>query len=253
MSEVGNPPSEDKLKHPCFPQPTDGSVRVWRYLDLAKLIWLLRKKQLYLSRLDLLDDPHEGSTPQVLVQLREKQFTELGAAHVLPQLSALSQQNRRSTYVSCWQWGNEESEAMWRLYCPNGSGVAIQSTYQALVASVAQESDCYIGLVRYIDYETDGFPPNNLFYSVMHKRLSFSHEREVRLVKTLPDHWGLGAPPGPNGISIDWRPEESVHAIYVNPYAPDYYRDVVDFTIQHMAPQLVNRIHWSRMRAGPMY
>ena len=42
-------PQQNKLEHPCFPQPADGSVRVWRYLDLTKFIWLLENQKLYMS------------------------------------------------------------------------------------------------------------------------------------------------------------------------------------------------------------
>ena len=67
----------NKLEHPCFPQPEDDSVRIWRYLDLAKFIWLLEKQQLYLSRLDSLNDPFEGSTPQFLVERWDQQLLEV--------------------------------------------------------------------------------------------------------------------------------------------------------------------------------
>ena len=55
---------EDKFSHRCFPQPQDKGSRVWRYLDLAEFIWLLDKRKLFLSRLDLVNDPHEGSATQ---------------------------------------------------------------------------------------------------------------------------------------------------------------------------------------------
>ena len=40
----------------------------------------------------------------------------------------------------------------------------------------------FIGEVNYINYETQGFPMHTAFNFIMHKRLSFIHERELRAV-----------------------------------------------------------------------
>lgn len=253
MTDQPQQPKENKLEHPCFPQPGNTSVRVWRYLDLPKFIWLLEHRKLYLSRLDLLNDPHEGTTPRLLAMLRDQQLREFGAEQLVTQIPSINRQSRRSLYVNCWHLGNSESEAMWRLYCPNDGGVAIQTTYERLVASVANDPFCYIGSVTYIDYETQGFPLNNAFYPVMHKRASFAHEQEVRLVKTLSEYWGLPERESPPGVTIDWEPETSVEAIYVNPYAPEFFHDVVCSVVRRVAPVLEQQVRWSQMRAAPVY
>ena len=38
----------------------DGSMRLWRYFSLPKLLHLLQSGALYFARLDQLDDPFEG-------------------------------------------------------------------------------------------------------------------------------------------------------------------------------------------------
>lgn len=253
MADQAPPTQENKLEHPCFPQPTDDSVRVWRYLDLAKFIWLFENKKLYLSRLDLLNDPHEGTTPRLLALLRDQQLRESGAEQLVAQIPNINQQSRKSLYVNCWHSGNTESEAMWRLYCPNDSGVAIQTTYRKLVASIKNDPFFYIGSVTYIDYESQGFPLNNMFYPVMHKRISFAHEQEVRLVKTLSEHWGIPGRESPSGIAVEWSPETTVDAIYVNPYAPEFYYEVVRSIMHRVAPLLEQQVRWSQMRAAPVY
>lgn len=182
---------ENKLEHPCFPQPQDGSIRVWRYLDLAKFVWLLENQKLYLSRLDLLNDPYEGTTPKWLAAVRDQQLREFGGERLETQAPQIIQQSRRSLYVNCWHLGSIESEAMWRLYCPGENGVSIQTTYTKLVESIAYDEVLYVGQVTYINYESQVFPLDNMFYRVMHKRISFAHEQEVRLVKWLPEHSAL--------------------------------------------------------------
>ena len=246
-------PKQNKLEHQCFPQVENGAVGVWRYLDLAKFIWLLEYQKLHLARLDLLNDPHEGSTPSFVADIRDQQLRELGSPQILEQLSQVSLQSRKALYVSCWHLGNSQSEAMWRLYCSNDNGVAIRTTYKKLVESIDYDPYLYIGRVTYLDYETQGFPQGNLFYPVMHKRISFAHEQEVRLVKTLPNFWGLQSDLSPSGLVVEWPIEPTIDAIFVNPYAPDYYFDVVKSVIQRTIPNLVDRLHWSKMRATPRY
>jgi hypothetical protein len=244
---------ENKLEHPCFPQPVDATVKVWRYLDLPKLIWLLENRKLYLSRLDLLNDPHEGSTPRLLASMRDEHLRTVADGKLAAEMPRINLQNRNSTYVSCWHYGQIESEAMWRLYCPGSGGVAIQTTYEKLAQSIEAEPSLYIGCVTYIDYETEGFPLDNMFYPVMHKRISFAHECEVRMVKTESKYWGLPERIGPPGLEIEWNAESIIDEIYVNPYAPDYYHEVVSTIVRRIVPELETHVRWSPMRAAPVY
>ena len=144
-------PKQNKLEHTCFPQPTDSAERVWRYLDLAKFIWLLENQKLYLSGVASLNDSHEGSTPKFLAMYEDQQIfairryqllrefgNELGGQKFLTETPRIIEQNRqrrannqkerRQLYVNCWRLG-PESEVMWRLYCLGNNGVAIQTSY----------------------------------------------------------------------------------------------------------------------------
>ena len=180
---------ESRLTHPCFPQPNDPAVSVWRYMDLSKLAWLLTKKKLYFSRLDQLQDPFEGSSTRRTLD-GIKQFLERsGHQKAWENILNVFRQSRTQMFVNCWYAGNEESEAMWRLYCSGDHGVAIQTTYNTLIESIRNNENVSIGRVTYVDYEKHHFPDSNLFYPVMHKRLAFAHESEVRLVQSnhLPE------------------------------------------------------------------
>ena len=143
---------------------------------------------------------------------------------------------------------------MWRLYCPGNNGVAIQTSYNKLVKSVENDPSIFIGKVTYIDYEFQGFPQGNFLYPVMHKRISFAHEQEVRLVTTkTPENWGTPQEVNPLGILFDWPLDMVVEAIHVDPYAPVYFHDVVNSVIRRVLPSLEDRVFWSKMRASPVY
>ena len=55
--------------HQEFPQPDDPTVLAWRYLDLPKLLSLLLKKELYLTRLDLKWSLRDGPLRWVLIDV----------------------------------------------------------------------------------------------------------------------------------------------------------------------------------------
>lgn len=244
---------EKRLEHPCFPHPEDRSSLVWRYVPLSKFISLLQSSQLHLSRIDLLNDPHEGSLPTPLVVARNNFLQEKGLTHVLPHAEFLNQKVRQSCYVNCWALSPFESEALWRLYATDTDGIAIQTTYQELISAIEPDSSLYVGRVNYLDYETEWFPDGNLFYSVMHKRRAFAHENEVRLVKMLHDHMGMDDPSGPPSVSVPINFDAFVQAIYVTPYAQTWYAEVVKAVVEKFAPALVSKIYWSRMKSAPLY
>lgn len=90
----------------------------------------------------------------------------------------------RFNAVNCWHANEHESAAMWKLYLKSDEGIAIQSTYKRLKESIIDDEDVLIGKVNYIDYETDIIDPNNQYGSLIHKRKSFEHEKEIRAVIT---------------------------------------------------------------------
>jgi hypothetical protein len=220
-------------------------------MNLAKLISLIHLRTLYLTRLDQFADPYEGSTTQRTAAGIDAFLKNLGSPNGYQELGDFYRKARQSTFVSCWHANEHESEAMWRLYGGLGGGVAVQTTYARLVKSIERLGEVYVGLVRYIDYTTASFPDANAFYPVMHKRASFAHEREVRLVR----YWG--APPEPDKppahLSIPWDIEASAERIYVDPYAPGYYFEAVKAALSSMAPTLVPRLKWSQMKAAPFF
>lgn len=240
-----------RLAHPCFPQPGNKSVKVWRYMNLAKLVSLIESRALYLTRLDKMADPYEGSVTARTVAGINAHLRATGSVNGYPEIGKLFQQGREATFISCWHANEHESEAMWRLYGGSSGGIAVQTTYEKLVDSIKAQPDVYIGHVRYIDYVTGAFPDVNSFTPIMHKRASFSHEREVRLVW----YWGNPSPPDtvPESLSIPWDIQLFAEKIFVDPYAPAYYFEAVKAVIKAMAPGLSGRLEWSQMKAMPLF
>lgn len=240
-----------RLAHPCFPQPQNDSVKVWRYMSLPKLISLLTSNSLHMTRLDHMADPYEGSKTRRTAAGIDRFLKGLGSDRGYHEISGFVREARASTFISCWHANEHESEAMWRLYGGQGGGVAIQTTYAKLVESIRDHYDTYVGMVSYIDYDTASFPDANAYYPVMHKRASFAHEREVRLVW----YWGSHTEPDtvPSYLQIAWNPSKFCESIYVDPYAPEYYFDAVKAVLSSIQHDMSERLQWSRMKADPIF
>jgi hypothetical protein len=262
------PISAANLQHPAFPQLDDPSVLVWRYMDLAKYISLLTRKALHLTSIEKLDDPFEGSVPHrnrdawIVTTFLQMQALEGGPPpDALLQLQKdaesqgrLTAKLRKAFYVNCWRWGNDESEAMWKLYCGSDQGVALVLPYRRLVESLSDPS-IYIGRVTYLDYDNSVLPLYNKWFPFMHKRISFSHEQEVRIFK--PGKWPeMMSDPEmdlPIGIELPWQPEAHVERVVINPYSRRWFHDAIRDVTRALAPILAERVCESRMAAQPTF
>src|SRR5215213_4849035 len=152
--------SSHRPAHESFPQPEDASVRVWRYLDLPRFIWLLSTGALAFARVDSLEDRFEGSIPRAVYEEWKSRNAEL--------VAGVRRGLRKQCFVSCWHANNIESEAMWRLYCGSHDGIALQTTYEKLDASLPEA--VYLGQITYLDYECDTSPPRDTLSLLMRKR-----------------------------------------------------------------------------------
>lgn len=88
-----------------------------------------------------------------------------------------------------------------------------------------------IGEVKYINYETEGFNPSMATNFIMHKRLSFAHERELRAI-----FWDLNWVKGaqfhnagiePSGLAIEVDLPALIERVYVSPTATAWFADLV--------------------------
>ena len=258
----------------------DPNEIVIRYTSLAQFIWIVTQQKLPLIRLDLFRDPFEGSAPKSLI---EQQMILSGHRNSIVQqmrvqqhhypnhqwppvplqttgdwwadMSARRRNRTYSTHASCWRWG-PESEGMWRLYCGERGGVALQTTFARLEQSVEAER-IVAGMIQYEDYDT--VPPfkEDLDY-VMYKRVGFAFEQEVRLLRTDQDHYGklcnrTAYEKLPPCLPIPWNIGAAIDRILVNPYADDWYVDAVRAAARLASEELEGRVAWSLLHKPPEF
>lgn len=212
-------------KDPRFDKPDTDKTKVWRYMDFIKFVWMLDKQCLYFCNADILrkDDPFEGSyQPDKLL----KELSTSKAKNLVKKMKSCGP----PLTVNCWHLSDFESVAMWRLYSENNKGIAIQSTFEALVKVFKEfPDDVYMGKIRYIDYHNDQFKSEGLcdiFEPVMTKRKSFEHERELRAVIwetsisiKRTDDGSVLAP-----VNL----KELIKGIFVSPDSPSWLRGTVE-------------------------
>jgi hypothetical protein len=253
--------------HPTFRKPTNVNIPIWRYMSLAKFLWLLQNSALYFSRSDKMDDPFEGYfTRRTIDKTVEDAFVRalLDAPHMTfdpsepdPEKKArdvfrlvhdAALKMRPDLYLNCWHMNEEESLAMWKLYAAHQDSLCIRSTYQRLFEVLPTE--CLVGEVNYIDYNKSFIAWGNSLNYIVHKRHSFAHERELRAViwRGTPEN---RPPPETSGLTIQVDLNAFVDAVYLSPVSDPLLESVVNGLIKSFG--LKATLHKSRVNDPPDY
>lgn len=249
-------------EHPVFEAP-GGEDIIWRYMDLAKFISMLDKKALYFCRSDKFEDPFEGSLsgPSIMLRGQHKlagRIMECSDGNIESYQEMKSRSTRLfrgQSFVNCWHINQNESAAMWKLYCQMNNGIAIKSNYSRLRECFAGcGRDVYIGKVKYIDYDSEPIPEENSFYPIVHKRMSFQHENELRAVVAwdgLKDANNIWRTSNEVGVSLSVDISALIQEIYVSPYSPTWFYEVVSSTCQKFG--LEHDVKDSRLNEAPLF
>src|SRR5665647_2075624 len=222
---------------PEFP-PMDERTVLWRYMDFSRLMSLLEDRALYFARSDLMGDPWEGALSHVDQAMEEEPYAGTGVT-----AGQVARRLRPMVYMNCWHASEHESAAMWGLYQRDGRGVALRTTWGNLTSSLRTTWPIRGGAVRYVNYRETVIPSTSLFSRYMHKRESFSHEKEARLLlwsveggdpreyeETQDEVEGmvmvpLGADPVGYAVAVDV--DVLAPRIYVAPEAPGWYSELL--------------------------
>jgi hypothetical protein len=164
-------------RHRAFEAPADPRIKIWHYMDFTRLVNMLEEGGLFFRRADSFSDRFEGTMSQPV-----RDFLEHGQEQIsTEEYAQMIRKVRASSFVNCWHMNESESAAMWKLFSSaTEQSICIQSTY-ARLREVLPE-DVYLGTVKYILYDRDHIPFDDLWWPLLHKRKSFEYERELRAV-----------------------------------------------------------------------
>ena len=196
--------------HPKFESPGNNDL-LWRYFDLARYLDLLIREQLFFANIEDLEDPYEGLT--------------MSRAAPAPDSSGLT--------VSSWHNSEDENYAMWKIYAPGSAGLAIQTTFDRLKTSFNKtDKPVWIGKISYYNqkHTTEDAANDDPFRSALQKRSIYAFEKEVRCCYQ-PRRSEVGEEENAsgkfNGVYIPVDLDRLIDRVYVSPYAPAWFRDLV--------------------------
>ncbi|AKH98664.1 hypothetical protein [Halanaeroarchaeum sulfurireducens] len=158
---------------------------IWRYITFYQFVSLLKRNALYFNRADGFSDPFEGSLPLPNTNERQgiiEEFERAKTADDVDEIASSAYETyRKFTFLNCWHIRDRESAFMWELY--SDQGIAIKSTARKLRESIENShTDVQISRVNYIDYEEKKIDEEDTYSPFVHKRLSYSNEKELRAI-----------------------------------------------------------------------
>jgi hypothetical protein len=242
---------------------------VKRFIDLPKLFDLLISDKVFFSKVETLtqSDPFESGFI-IERRCREKRLDKLRAqAHnlskylpyeefkcseselreeyydLVEKLNRTGLQNcilemetrkfRQRIVCSCWYRGDEESDAMWKLYAGQW-GVALVSTVGRLASSLKgrysnvvasyDPQEYLIAPILYVDQNQLSRLPD--FYNNhpwLLKRRAFRHEDEIRISHELPEI--VWSSKYQTGMFIDVAPQKLIKEIVLSPFNPKWVNE----------------------------
>lgn len=249
---------------------------LWRYMTFDKLKSLLERKSIFFCPLAkyIESDPFEGYSPLVFTRaissIFEKEVERLKEVTKQVELIAKSQgielpinfdseiyklkQDAKIIHktigkgilVNCWHASSYESEAMWKLYSKEGRGVAIKTTVNSLkdsISSCDQDILVRFGMVKYMDFYDENLLPKDCLVDChiipLIKRLSYSHEKELRLF-IVPNFGGrdgdIASIKSHNfqPIMVEVSPNILINQIYISPLSESgFIEDVINLSKEH--------------------
>lgn len=245
------------------------SDRLWRYMDLSKLVSLFLKQALFFPKVRhvLAMDAFEGSFPMANYVNRES--IAAGTMAMIPPgpsddfrkslqellenpqfLDHGADQAQEYHFINCWHCSEWESAAMWKLYLQGGEGIAIQSTVGRLKECFSSTTGGqYIARVRYADADQVVLPLGFHMPLILWKRPSYEHEKEVRAIIFHNRPEEIYEDVTPVGVYVPCDLETLIERVYIAPTAARWFSETVQGLLDKFG--LKREVQQSNLTAAP--
>jgi hypothetical protein len=217
--------------HPKAWLPEDRQKRIWRYMDFWKFESLVKRRSLYLCRLDRLQDRFEGRLSQQQIREMNGWLDSVGHPQLVQTEKKHRQRKRKQTFVSCWCMSEHDLDLMWKAYTHDTQAVAIQSTIERL-ERVADKATEYWPLdvsgVKYVHHvEGEFIDCLDGFDAVICKDVHFELDHEIRLI-----HWPNIQEPTPEETVLPVDLLTLIESIVLHQRLDDQPLETIDALLQ---------------------
>ena len=157
----------------------DDGDKLYRFISYERLLDIIVNGRFTFAKYKLFDDPWEGFFHKAYFKVNDN--------------DSYSVMGENRPFIMCFT-ERKHSDAMWRIYSQQSSGVQISTTVSKLknLVSDIKGFDCYLRTVTYDDeiMNEDFFIKNlptssmqdKIIQCLFHKRKAFDHEQEARLM-----------------------------------------------------------------------
>ena len=197
--EVVLQPQKDFFDHHLMNMDIEGlkTMKLYKFFSINALIPLLTNSKLYIDRVNTWEDVYENFFLKELFYSRSMN-TYVGTDEIA-----------NAVFGQCWTYA-PETDALWRIYSQNKTGIRIQTTTGKLFSTIFVDDTCiadtWLGKIEYNseqaindfilkETETDSFSiwRDLMPYSQFLKRTEFNHEKEFRIIKMLDSQTATNA------------------------------------------------------------
>ena len=224
-------------EHPSCIEPENKNIKIWRFIDFSKFVSMLINNSLYFSGLKNMKDQFEGTYSNITLKKMKKAFQEKGISEEILKrnFKELPEMFSRLSFLNCWHMSEHEPSSMWKNYIDTNQGIAIQSTYRKLRDSFTKSTDgINISQIKYIDYDRDEMKWGNMMETLIHKRINFSDEREIRsiLIKAPVNTGRYNLNDVPKGYHVPVDLDILIESITMAPNASSWMFELVNSVLE---------------------
>lgn len=213
---------------------------IYKYMTFEQFIDLIELKRLYLTQITAWEDTHEG------YMIKEFYEKESGInKHLLEKfINPLVEKSRKASYAQSWTHSDIESDALWRIYSQQKTGVRIKVRIDDIKNQINEKlnsnKEMYGNLLKgpveygvdmdYEKYRIENDKVNFLFI----KRMAFKHEEEYRFSTNIKKEEIFQRTSKYETITIDEVVEEFEKNIYEAKLPKTIYYKVPNDLIQEI-------------------
>lgn len=235
---------------------------LYKYISFEQFIDLIENKRLYLTRIDQWEDCYEGYYLKKLLDYQLNKLdisSETKMEQMKENINTEFELIKKYIYAQSWSMSkeNQESDAMWRIYSPQKTGIRIKvkrenikkSIYNLILKTpIIHNPHAHAIQYKQPNYEDYNYKDNKAYFKfsselLYFKRKAFEHEEEYRfsvelqrenlLISTIQKN-NLGINPYFRDVVDKINTEKVIYyevpnsyitEILLDPRAPEYFKE----------------------------